>query len=115
MPRFASATCCGSRALCLSSCSANRFRGALCPRAAGRSTTAVMSDDAALEQLAAHMNAAQRAALRAAMKPLDVEPGQVLFVDGEPLDALHVVVSGAIDLSITVHDAPVKLGHVPPN
>jgi CRP-like cAMP-binding protein len=71
-----------------------------------------MSDEGALDRLAEHMDAEQRAALCAAMTAVDIEPGVVLFADGQPLDALHVVVSGAIDLSIDVGGKPVLLGHV---
>jgi CRP-like cAMP-binding protein len=70
--------------------------------------------DDALDRLAAHMNGEQRATLRAAMTEVDVEPGTELFRDGQPLDGLYLVVDGAIDLSIHVDGAAIKLGHVAP-
>lgn len=73
-----------------------------------------MSDEGALDRLAAHMDEAQRGALLAAMTAKDVESGAVLFADGQPLEALLVVVSGAVDLSIDVGGTAVKLGHVAP-
>ena len=65
-----------------------------------------------LTRLAAHMDDGQRDVLRAAMMEVVLLVGKPLFHEGEPLDALHAVESGTLELSIAVHDQPVVLGDV---
>ncbi len=67
-----------------------------------------------LDRLAAHMDATQREVLRTAMAALEVDAGHVLFRDGQPLDALHVVDTGALGLSIDVDGRDVALGRITP-
>lgn len=65
-----------------------------------------------LTRLSAHMDDEQCEVLRSAMSVVVLLAGKPLFTEGEPLDALHAVDSGAVELSIEVHDEPVVLGHV---
>ena len=68
----------------------------------------------ALDRLAAHMDATQREILRTSMAATEVDAGHVLFRDGQPLDALHLVDQGALGLSIEVDGNSVTLGRITP-
>jgi CRP-like cAMP-binding protein len=59
------------------------------------------------EGLGAHMDRAQRAALLAVLEPREIAAGQVIAKEGEPRDALEVIVRG--DVALTLRDAE---GHV---
>jgi len=72
------------------------------------------TDERALGKLATHMDAAERAVLLGAMRPIEVDAGTVVVRDGQPLAALFVVVSGRLDLSIDASGRSVPLGRVSP-
>jgi CRP-like cAMP-binding protein len=64
-------------------------------------------DDRAIEALATHMDAAQRAKLLAVLTPRDVAAGAVIAREGEAAGRLEVIVRGTV--VVTLRDAE---GHV---